>query len=314
MREELKANLPDCNPNAAKRAAELEQKARNEKPRVVTESSAYDAPLAFPSGMGRYLVGMGRAQKKDFMHWIDTGLPFDPIQQLDREVLLLYQREEALPTRFSEYSEAIPMMQADEALENCDFLNVIVADHAKGKSQCYAVFPQYEGFHLQRWMRMPKVAHGHKQDFGPEKRLNSSLPLRFVGRGLKVTGWDEYEPPVTEVMRRNWDMLINYFNNFDAVLEELKPLVEKVATEKNTVTVMVCNFGQSELLVNFVCSARSRNLDISSILLFATDPEVQLLGETLGLTVFYDERVRLDAKRETYGVSQTSKYQVLTDS
>jgi hypothetical protein len=38
--------------------------------------------------------------------------------------------------------------------------------------------------------------------------------------------------------------------------------VETEATPNKSVTVMVSNFGQSELLVNFVCAAKSRNYDI----------------------------------------------------
>jgi hypothetical protein len=86
-------------------------------------------------------------------------------------------------------------------------------------------------------------------------------------------------------------MLSKYFDAFPDVMKELKPLVEKVATPGRTVTVMVSNFGQSELLVNFVCAARKRNLDTSSILVFATDLETKGLAESLGLTAFYDERV-----------------------
>jgi len=67
-------------------------------------------------------------------------------------------------------------------------------------------------------------------------------------------------------------------------------LVEKVATPKKTVTVMVVNFGQSELLMNFVCAAKSRNLDISSVIVFVTDLETKVLAEGLGLVAFYDER------------------------
>jgi hypothetical protein len=92
-------------------------------------------------------------------------------------------------------------------------------------------------------------------------------------------------------MRQNWALLSNYFATYDAVLAELKPLVEKVATRKKTVTVMVCNFGQSELLVNFACAAKSRGMDTSSILVFATDEETKALAQHLGLTAFYDERV-----------------------
>ena len=72
---------------------------------------------------------------------------------------------------------------------------------------------------------------------------------------------------------------------------ELKPIAEKVA-KQNTVVTMVCNFGQSELLLNFVCAAKSRGLDISSILIFATDEETKELAEGIGLTVFFDKTVR----------------------
>ena len=49
---------------------------------------------------------------------------------------------------------------------------------------------------------------------------------------------------------------------------------------------MVCNFGQSELLANFICSAKARKIDISSVLLFATDNETYLLAKSLGITAY----------------------------
>ena len=54
---------------------------------------------------------------------------------------------------------------------------------------------------------------------------------------------------------------------------------------------MVCNHGQSELLMNFVCSAKSRNLDLGSVLVFATDEETKELAEGLGLAAFFDKTV-----------------------
>lgn len=59
------------------------------------------------------------------------------------------------------------------------------------------------------------------------------------------------------------------------------------------VIVMVCNHGQSELLMNFVCSAKSRNLDLGSVLVFATDEETKELAEGLGLAAFFDKTVSL---------------------
>ena len=46
--------------------------------------------------------------------------------------------------------------------------------------------------------------------------------------------------------------------------------------------------------MNFVCSAKARGLDISSVLLFATDQETKDLAEGLGLAAFYDETVSWD--------------------
>jgi hypothetical protein len=125
------------------------------------------------------------------------------------------------------------------------------------------------------------------------KGIDSSADLRPVSRGMQTNGQNQFSPPKTSDIRQNWDLLRKYFDSYEESLNELKPLVEKVATAKRTVTVMVSNFGQSELLVNFVCAARSRNLDISSILVFATDVETKTLAEHLGLTAFYDERVRM---------------------
>jgi hypothetical protein len=45
-------------------------------------------------------------------------------------------------------------------------------------------------------------------------------------------------------------------------------------------------------LANFACSAHARKIDISSVLVFATDPETKEIAEGLGLTAYYDERVR----------------------
>ena len=42
----------------------------------------------------------------------------------------------------------------------------------------------------------------------------------------------------------------------DDIVEELTPIVRKIAVN-NAIVVMVCNFGQSQLLLNFACSARA---------------------------------------------------------
>jgi hypothetical protein len=85
--------------------------------------------------------------------------------------------------------------------------------------------------------------------------------------------------------------LVAYVSSLDKVLEELKPIAKKVARD-NTIIIMVCNHGQSELLMNFACSARARGIDLSQVLLFATDLETKALAEGLGMATFYDQTVR----------------------
>jgi hypothetical protein len=76
----------------------------------------------------------------------------------------------------------------------------------------------------------------------------------------------------------------------EEVLAELKPILERVAVD-NTVIVLVCNFGQSELLLNFICSAKSRGFDLGRVILFATDEETKELAEAHGIAAYYDHRV-----------------------
>lgn len=63
---------------------------------------------------------------------------------------------------------------------------------------------------------------------------------------------------------------------------------------KKTIIVMVCSIGQSILLINFICAAKARNLDIGNLLIFATDLEMYNLVQELfnnQVAVYYDFRV-----------------------
>jgi hypothetical protein len=67
---------------------------------------------------------------------------------------------------------------------------------------------------------------------------------------------------------------------------------ESMGPEKsNAFVVMVCNKGQSVLLHNFVCNARAKGLDLSRVVMFATDEYTRKLCEELGIAAFYDEGI-----------------------
>lgn len=85
--------------------------------------------------------------------------------------------------------------------------------------------------------------------------MNSSYPLTYVSRGHQSNGREQFEPPRQSDTNRNWDMLKQYFSSLDAVLDELKPIVEKIAIQ-NTIIVMVCNVS-TRILARFGTYLRS---------------------------------------------------------
>ena len=239
---------------------------------------------------------MVRTKKEEFTTMLDLGVPLDLPQDGAEDVLILYSRDAAQPKHIPKSDDgSIPLLSMQESVAGCDYVNVILTDKSASRNQCIAIVPQYESYHIQKWMRVPKMLDGKHN--GP---LDSAAPLRLVSRGMQSNGRDQFEPPESKHIKQNWELLEKYMSGFEESLASLKPLVEKVANEDNTVTVMVANFGQSELLVNFVCAARSRNLDTSSILVFATDNDTKELAEQLGLTAFFDERVCLKIEVNKY--------------
>ena len=215
------------------------------------------------------------------------GVPVDRTVVGNEQVLLLYNRELSLPKDRTMANAArkqgdIPTFKsALEATENCDYLNVILTDYSKPRAQCWALMGQYESFHVQKFMRLPKKG-----------KVERDLPLRIVSRGFAGNGRKSTNPPLRNETLAYWSTLAPYLANLPSVLERLDPVAKVVAGDSKTVVVMVCNFGQAELLMNFVCHARSRQLDLSHVLLFATDMETKDLAESLGIAVWYDEEVR----------------------
>jgi hypothetical protein len=96
--------------------------------------------------------------------------------------------------------------------------------------------------------------------------------------------------PLPDITREHWKVLQNYFEHVDSILDELRPLADHAARDK-TLVIMFSNFGQSELLLYFCCSAQARNLDLSGVLVFATDTKTKELVEGLGMTAFYNEAI-----------------------
>jgi len=241
-----------------------------------------------PDQIGGMFSGMAVTPKENFTNIIDLGVPLDKVKKDSSHVLMLYSREKAMPTSLQQDAwkqTLIPEVMNQETVENCDYLNVLLVDHSKGRNQCLALVPQYEAYHLQHFMRAP-LTHS-----GLHGKLTSSEPLRLVSRGLTAKGREEFSPPSDRVTQNAFSMLKNYFNSLETVTKDLKAIIKNDMKpyDNKIIIVMVCNFGQSELLMNFVCDAKSKGFDVSSVLVFATDQETADLAKALGLAAYYDE-------------------------
>jgi hypothetical protein len=164
---------------------------------------------------------------------------------------------------------------------HCNTLKIVMTQ-PDSRNECLALVGQWESYHVQKFMRLPND--------NVKGSVSESNPLRHVSRLHIDSGLAQRIPTSPKVHDYN-RQLVTYLSSFDAVLKELKPIAAKAAKD-NTIVVMVCNHGQSELLMNFVCSSRARGLDLSQVLVFATDEETRDLAEGLGLVAFYSHVVR----------------------
>jgi len=237
----------------------------------------------FGSTTTKFATGAVRTSKSDFLSLYDYGGPEDHNHDGGGEdALILYSSRSAMPSddakadyAMYDYGNGIPSVSAADATENCENMNVIVVNARKSK-QCTVITYGYENYHVQRWMRINEV------DGGP---LVQDLPLVHVGRGMQDNGRDQFVPPDKFQSNKAMDMLKSHLNGLDD--KKIKSATKGIAKD-NTIIVMVCNKGQSDLLMNFACNAKSRGLDISNVLVFATDEGTEDIAKGLGFATFYD--------------------------
>lgn len=240
--------------------------------------------------VGSMVAGMSLTPKSNFTDSIDLGVPLDNIKDGSNHVLILYGSHNSMPTSLRPLCKKqtfAPKLSYIEAVENCDEMKVLLVDYsANARKQCLALVPQYESFYLQTWMRVPEARSVF--DHG---KIDNSQPLRLVSRGLLSSGYEEFRAPTRFNYNQTFEGLRTYLNSLDQVLAELRDVVinDVKPYGNKTIIVMVCNFGQSELLMNFVCHAKSKNLDTSSVLVFATDHDTEVLAKALGLAVYNDK-------------------------
>jgi hypothetical protein len=248
----------------------------------------------FPQEAQDVFVGMARVARGEFTTLFNSrglGVPFRNDTPTNSQAFILYRSTAALPRNQRAANEAtkqtiVPLLSVSDATENCDVVNVAIVStgEERGSRQCLAVVGAQGGaFHLHRFMRM---ADSRSRLSGSP--FNHKAPLKLFGRIHRLSGENTAPPPDDEWSKYYRETLSRYLGSLDETLEKLSPIASAAAVN-NTIIVMTCNHGQSDLLVNFVCGARSRKLDLSSVLVFPTDEETLAITRGLGLNAFYDE-------------------------
>ena len=261
-----------------------------------TKKKADEHERRFPKTVSKIAYGSALVGKNEFIQNFDYGIPKPPSKREHEkdpgkdDVLLLYGSKKSLPddnigiVHTNDGSSEIPHLSAMDATKNCAVMNVIYTDTHGGEDQCMAIVGNYESYHIQRWLRFDGT------------NVDKSIPLHAVGRGVQSNGQNKFDAPSDRYALQNQALLEIYFNQLEETLATLTPIAASCAGDDNTVIVMVCNTGQSDLLINFFCSADARGFgDIvrKKLLIFATDEGVLEIAKGLGVNVFYDEKVSL---------------------
>jgi hypothetical protein len=247
------------------------------KASVLPNGSEY---LPYFNSETSFAKGMASMNRQTFFSKFDFGSP----QAVGADPFIIYNHASSIPNNLSNVtqyatSDGLVQLDVDIATKNCDEMSVVTIPPRYNR-MCTVLVQNFENYHMQKWMR-------RKETGGP---MDPKEDLRYVNRGMTDRGNRSHRPPSEQTIQKNWSTLKTYFENFDDVVKELKPILQKVAKD-NTIIVLTCNKGQSELLMNFVCNAKAKGLNVENILVFPTDKETKDLAEGLGLTTYHDERV-----------------------
>lgn len=238
--------------------------------------------------MEKLFAGAARTNRDDFMEAFNLGVPKDRTVSGNEDVLMLYSHHKSLSnvsTRAAQMNGELPLLSVQDAARNCDTLKIVLQEPNRPR-QCLAILGQWESYHIHKFMRLPpdNIRTG----------IDRSLPLRYVSRTHnEKKGKSQIIPKSYNVERYDQDFLVPYMAALKETLVKLKPIAKKVA-KQNTIVTLVCNLGQSELLVNFICNAKAKGFDLSQVLVFTTDLETQKIVEHLGVATFYDSVVSWD--------------------
>jgi hypothetical protein len=267
----FETNCPEC-PTVATPKVE-----RGLERPVVSSKSASRSSL--PASLNGFLVDYGTIPRDDFLETFEIGVPLDDTKD-GQEVMIFYTGGQTLPNKSKDGKYL--SLSAEEATQNCLTMKVVLqGKYNKDSKQCLAIVPQWESYHVHKFMRLSRNG---------KSPLDAKLPLRYVSRSHNTKGEYASSPNAAQT-KASHDVLVEYLQNLEGTLGKLKPIAKSVAGKGKTIVVLVCNLGQAELFHNFVCGARAKGLDLSKLLMFATDKETYALAQKLGIAAYYDEKI-----------------------
>lgn len=255
-----------------------------EKRQVNTNTDEIQFDLGDSSRTCSFLTGSASVPKQDLMEQFDQFGVANIQSNDNEEAILLYNSKDALPGTTSTDNITV-------VIENCDTLNVqfIHNPSSNSFSMCTLYMPgenNIPSYHVQRWMRN-----------------NGDGEMQHVGSLTTPAGVNKFDlPRFRPVISKHWDVLRSFIENVDQVLEEVDVIIktrfELINEKDETVVVMTVNRGDADLLANFLCAAKIRQLDVRRILVFVADEETKSLLESisksntdeLGVMVYYDKR------------------------
>ena len=213
--------------------------------KTLPSRSPFDANIFDKAKTGKFASGIEFVDRNDFAASFDTGVTLDKSTTGNNQVAILYSDAKAFPAKSS--YDAGRSLSVEEATSNCNNLHLVLT-HTEGRTkQCIAIMGQLESFHVYKFMRVD----------GEKGKIDPDLPLQYTSRGHQQNGRVSARIPGIEQTKQHWDNLVLYLKSLETAQEELKPILENVSSHNNynAVIVLVCNFGQSDLLLN--CKYRS---------------------------------------------------------
>jgi hypothetical protein len=268
-----------------------EQQHRSESLKISQNSQR--RPRPFPNTSRNVFVDFATVPRDAFNEMLDLGVPLDDTTKGAEDVLVLYTSGSGMPTGLGWKHNKTGISPA-KALENCHEVKVILQEPAKkNHDQCFAILPQWQSYTVHKWMRVPPKGSPINMT-----AVDLAFPLQSVPRIRQPNdgGYFTGVPREKRTAESN-ALLIQYLRNRDRVLVDLKNFLKNTVMKNtkdpslNALVVLTCNKGQSDMFRNFVCNAKAKGLDLSNVVMFATDKFTVKLSRELGIHVWYDAAI-----------------------